>query len=145
MITKKRPRFLDKTKRLDPYISPKRKHIRNLLNWYNHTIGASPAKVFEKSEAPLKCVTLNKNGNLLAAAGEDGTLFYPKFKIREKSFIDSMDIPGCSASLIPSSEGLANQCWGRSKDLFLVHWKWAKNQGMEGTVKNNGFNLKLRW
>jgi len=66
--------ILNKTYELDPEIPEPRRHARNLLAGFTEIMGGAANKVYKGAGAPLKAVAVSPDGQLLATAGERGTL-----------------------------------------------------------------------
>jgi len=66
--------ILNKTYELDPEILAPRRHARNLLAGFTEIMDGAANKVYKGAGAALKAVAVSPDGQLLATAGERGTL-----------------------------------------------------------------------
>ncbi len=67
-------KLLEKTRHLDQEIAAPRRHARNLLAWFTDMMSGAPQQVYKGAGAILYAVDISPDGQLLAVAGENGTL-----------------------------------------------------------------------
>jgi WD40 repeat protein len=65
---------LSEISHLDSEIAAPPRHARNLLAWFSKLMDGAPQQVYKGAKAALYATAINSNGNLLAAAGEKGTV-----------------------------------------------------------------------
>lgn len=65
---------LNKTYQIDQDIPPQYQHSRNLLAWFNQSMGATPIQIYQGANTQLLTLAISPDGKTLATAGENGSI-----------------------------------------------------------------------
>ncbi len=118
-------KILRQTVQLDPSITESRRHTRNLLAGYVDIMGGTADKIYAGADAALVDMAVSPDGQLLAAAGERGTLVLfdaesGKLLKRLQGHDASAGIVGGVATAVFTSRGDALYSGG--EDRRIIRW-----------------------
>ncbi len=123
-------RVLAESRKLDSEIIAPRRHARNLLAGFTELMGGAANQVYEGAGAHLFDVAVSPDGQLLAAAGENGTLVL--FEVKSGQLVKRLEGHDNTAGLVgsvravvfdPQREWLASA--GHDKRIIL----WSLPEG----------------
>lgn len=126
--------ILEQTYSLDQDIAASSQHARNLLAGFTEMKGGQAEQVYEGAGYPLYTVAVSPNGELLAAAGEHGTLVIfdvPTGRLLQRLEGHSIEEPILSIAFTPSGEQLISAGF----DKKIIVWQ----------PKEKGFSLQKSW
>lgn len=114
----------------DPSAATPHRHARRLLNWYTDMMSSDSERVYEGVEQLLFAVAVSPDGQLMAAAGENGTLALFEVESGKFQLLSGHTDDVWAVSFAPNGEWLVSAgdderiiLWSLKNQELLAEWK----------------------